>query len=109
MNAVWLQFDGGLGSFLFLRLLPAVMLLGFALVVGYTVWVVMRPILIGQRRAGWLLAAFQTALSVFGLYLAILAVINIFQVFRFEYAYGQPATTVTAGIHHVRLASRSTR
>jgi alpha-glucoside transport system permease protein len=95
MNAVWLQFDGGFGSFLFLRLLPAVMLLGFALVVGYTVWIVIRPILIGQRRAGWLLAAFQTALSVFGLYLAILAVINIFQVFRFEYAYGQPQTWLT--------------
>jgi len=95
MNAVWLQFDGGFGSFLFLRLLPAVMLLGFAIAVAYTVWVVMRPILIGQRRAGWLLSAFQTALSAFGLYLAILAVINIFQVFRFEYAYGQPQTWLT--------------
>ena len=95
MNAVWLQFDGGFGSFLFLRLLPAVMLLGFAIAVGNTVWVVMRPILIGQRRAGWLLSALQTALSAFGLYLVILAVINIFQVFRFEYAYGQPQTWLT--------------
>lgn len=95
INAVWLQFDGGFGSFLFLRLLPAVMLLGFAIAVGNTVWVVMRPILIGQRRVGWLLSALQTALSAFGLYLAILAVINIFQIFRFEYAYGQPQTWLT--------------
>jgi alpha-glucoside transport system permease protein len=95
MNAVWLQFEGGLGSFLFLRILPAIMLLGFASAVGYTVWVVMRPILMGRRRAGWLISALQTALSAFGLYLAILAVINIFQVFRFEYAYGQLQTWLT--------------
>jgi alpha-glucoside transport system permease protein len=95
MNAVWLQFDGGFGSFLFLRLLPAIMLLGFAMVVAYTVWIVMRPILVGRRRSGWLLSALQTALSAFGLYLAILAAINIFKVFRFEYAYGQPQTWLT--------------
>jgi len=95
MNAVWMQFDGGFGSFLFLRLLPAIVLLGFAFAVGYTVWIVMRPILTGRRRAGWLISALQTALSAFGLYLAVLAVINIFQVFRFEYAYGQPQTWLT--------------
>jgi len=95
MNSVWMQFDGGFGSFLFLRLLPAIVLLGFAFAVGYTVWIVMRPILTGRRRAGWLISALQTALSAFGLYLAVLAVINIFQVFRFEYAYGQPQTWLT--------------
>ncbi len=95
MNTVWLQFDGGFGSFLFLRLLPAIILLGFAIAVCYAVWIVMRPILIGQRRAGWLLSALQTALSTFGIYLAILAVISIFRVFNSEYAYGQPQTWLT--------------
>lgn len=95
MNAVWLQFDGGVGSFLFLRLLPAIILLGFTVTVGYAVWVVMRPILSGQRRAGGLLSALQTALSVFGIYLVIRAVINIFYMFSFEYAYGQPQTWLT--------------
>jgi alpha-glucoside transport system permease protein len=95
MNAVWLQFNGGLGSFLFLRLLPAIILLGFAMVVAYTVWVVMRPILMGRRRAGWLLSALQTALSAFGIYLAILAVINLFRVFGVAYTYGQPQTWLT--------------
>lgn len=95
MNAVWMQFDGGLGSFLFLRLLPAVILLGFAMAVGYTIWIVMRPILMGRRRTGWLLSMLQTALSAFGVYMAILAVINIFQLFRVEYAYGQPQTWLT--------------
>ncbi len=95
MNAVWLQFHGGFGSFLFLRLLPAVILLGFAMVIGYAVWIVMRPILMGRRRAARFLSALQTALSALGVYLAILAVINIFQVFRFEFTYGQPQTWLT--------------
>jgi alpha-glucoside transport system permease protein len=95
MNAVWLQFDGGFGSFLFLRLLPAVILLGFAMVIGYAVWIVMRPIIMGRRRAARLLSALQTALSALGVYLAILAAINIFQVFRFEFTYGQPQTWLT--------------
>ena len=95
MNAIWLQFEGGSGSFLFLRLLPAVMLLGFAVTVGYGVWVVMRPILMGKRRVGWWLTALQTGLSAFGIYLATLGVINIFRVFGFEYAYGQPQAWLT--------------
>ena len=44
MNAIWMQFEGGVGSFLFLRVLPAILLLGFALAVGYAVWVIMQPI-----------------------------------------------------------------
>ncbi|MDJ0784260.1 MAG: sugar ABC transporter permease [Desulfosarcinaceae bacterium] len=95
LNAVWLQFEGGVGSFLFLRLLPAIILLGFALVVAYTVWLVLRPILTGRRRSGWWLSALQTALSALGIYLAILAVINTVQVFRIEHVYGQPQTWLT--------------
>lgn len=95
MNAIWLQFDGGIGSFLFLRLLPAIMLLGFAIAVTYAAWVVMRPIVSGKRRGGWLLAILQTALSALGLYLAIVALINIFQLFGVEYDYGQPQTWLT--------------
>lgn len=95
LNAVWMQFNGGPGSFLFLRLLPAIILLGFAIVVGYTIWIVMRPILSRQRQTGWLLSLFLTALSAFGIYLVILAVTNIFHVFSFEYAYGKPQNWLT--------------
>ncbi len=95
VNAVWMQFNGGLGSFLFLRLFPAVILLGFAILVGYTIWVVMRPILKRQRPLRSMLTAFTTVLSVFGTYLIILALINIFQVFSMEYPYGKPQTWLT--------------
>lgn len=95
LNAVWMQFNGGIGSFLFLRLFPVIILLGFALIVSYAVWVVLRSKLHGQLQSGWLLSAFQTVLSGFGIYLVILAVINIFQIFSVEYTYGQPQTWLT--------------
>lgn len=95
LNAVWMQFNGGIGSFLFLRLLPVVILLGFALIVSYAVWVVLRSKLHDQLQSGWVLSAFQTVLSGFGIYLVILAVINIFQIFNVEYPYGQPQTWLT--------------
>jgi len=37
MNAIWLEFEGGIGSFLFLRLLPGVLMLFGALAAGYIV------------------------------------------------------------------------
>ena len=95
LNAVWLQFEGGVGSFLFLRLLPAIILLGFAAAVGYAAWIVLRPIFSGQSRAHVLLKGLQVGLSGLGIYLAILALFNIVQVFGTEYEYGQPQTWLT--------------
>jgi len=95
LNSVWLQFDGGVGSFLFLRLLPAVMLLGFAAIVLYAVWVVLRPIFTGRSTAGLLLKLFQLLLSGLGVYLGVLALINFIRLFGIDYDYGQPQTWLT--------------
>ena len=38
MNAVWLQFEGGAGSFLILRLLPGLLMLAGAAAAGYVIW-----------------------------------------------------------------------
>ena len=38
LNAIWLQFEGGIGSLLILRLLPAVLLVGFALALLWVLW-----------------------------------------------------------------------
>ena len=95
LNAIWMKFEGGVGSFLFLKLLPAVLLIGFALVVGYAAWVVLRPIFIGGSRSGWMLRLLQIALSGLGIYLALLAVMNVFRVLGAEFTYGQPQTWLT--------------
>ena len=95
LNAIWMKFDGGIGSFLFLKILPAIMLIGFALVVGYAAWVVLRPILSRGSRSAWWLRLLQIGLSGLGIYLAVLALINVFRVLGAEFEYGQPQTWLT--------------
>ena len=95
LNAIWMKFDGGIGSFLFLKILPAIMLIGFALVVGYAAWVVLRPILSRGSRSAWWLRLLQIGLSGLGVYLAVLALINVFRVLGAEFEYGQPQTWLT--------------
>ena len=43
LNAVWMQFEDGNGSFLFLRIFPAIILLGFAAVAAYVCYLFLRP------------------------------------------------------------------
>lgn len=95
LNAIWMKFDGGIGSLLFLKILPAIMLIGFALVVGYAAWVVLRPILSRGSRSAWWLRLLQIGLSGLGIYLAVLALINVFRVLGAEFEYGQPQTWLT--------------
>jgi alpha-glucoside transport system permease protein len=95
LNAIWMKFDGGIGSFLFLKILPAILLIGFALIVGYAAWVVLRPILTRGSRSAWWLRLLQIALSGLGIYLALLALINVFRVLGAEFEYGQPQTWLT--------------
>ena len=95
LNAVWLQFEGGLGSFLFLRLLPAVMLLSFAAVVTYAIYVTALRLASDRRRRGWLTLLVQIGLSIFGAWLVVLAMINSVQVFSVEYTYGEPQQWLT--------------
>lgn len=96
LNAVWMQFEGGLGSFAFLKLLPAVILLAFAAIVIYAAYVICHPIVTGaRRRGGVIVAALQLGLSVLGLYLAALALINAVQVLGAEFEYGKPQQWLT--------------
>ena len=50
LNAVWMQFDGGIGSFLMLKALPVILLLSLAALAGYGAWLLIRPII---RRDGY--------------------------------------------------------
>ncbi len=93
LNAIWMRFDGGIGTFLFLRVLPAILLAGFAFVVLYTTWIVIRPIFI--KRTNVLLKLMQIGLSGLGVYLGLLALLNIVDLFSMQYEYGKPQTWLT--------------
>ncbi len=52
LNAVWLAFDGGAPSFIFLRLVPALILLAFAAFMAYGIYLGAAPADLG-RSAPW--------------------------------------------------------
>ncbi len=93
---MWLQFDGGLGSLLFLKILPALILLSFAAIVAYVVYLLVHPIFDkDQSGGGVILSALRLLAGTGGAYLAILALINTGQIFGASYPYGEPQTWLT--------------
>ncbi|MEL6453047.1 MAG: sugar ABC transporter permease, partial [Pseudomonadota bacterium] len=96
LNAVWLNFEGGIGSFLFLQVLPAIMLLSFAAIVAYVGWIFVRPIAESRERgggAGYVPLRLFVALA--ALYLVYLSLSSLLGVFTFDYPYGEPQTWLT--------------
>ena len=96
LNAVWLQFDGGIGSFLMLQLLPAIILLSFAGIVAYVGWIFVRPIAESRQNGG---GAGFVPLRLFvaggALYLVYLSLSSLIGVFTFDYPYGEPQNWLT--------------
>ncbi|MEL6618414.1 MAG: sugar ABC transporter permease [Pseudomonadota bacterium] len=96
LNAVWLQFEGGIGSFLFLQILPAIILLSFAGIVAYVGWIFVRPIAESRERGGGAgFVPLRLLVAVAALYLVYLSLGSLIGVFTFDYPYGQPQTWLT--------------
>jgi alpha-glucoside transport system permease protein len=95
LNAVWLQFEGGAGSFLMLRAFPALLLLAFAAVVGYVAWIFVKPMWEkAQDRSAWLLPL-RLLVAVGGAWLVFLSLRSIVSLFTTEFAYGVPQQWLT--------------
>jgi alpha-glucoside transport system permease protein len=91
LNAVWMQFEGGNGSFLFLRIFPAIILLGFAAVAAYVCYLFLRPFFIpAERKGGIVKAALRPVAGAAAVYLAVLALLNVIDVFTITLPYGDP-------------------
>ncbi len=91
LNAVWMQFEGGIGSFLFLRIFPAIILLGFAAVAAYACYLFLRHFFIPEERKGGIISAtLRTVAGAVAAYLATLALLNVIDVFTITWTYGKP-------------------
>ena len=91
LNAVWMQFEGGYGSFLLLRIFPAIILLGFAAVAAYVCYLFLRPFFIPEERKGGIItAALRAVAGAAAAYLAVLALLNVIDVFTITLPYGKP-------------------
>ncbi len=93
LNAVWMQFDGGFGSILFLKLAPVLILAAFAAIVAYVGWLLLRPILGGKDN--FALKALRAVSGLVSLYFAMIALRNIFDIIGMDFPYGQPQTWLT--------------
>ncbi len=96
LNAVWLGFDGGVGSFIWLKLVPALLLLGFAAAAAAVAWSLIKPVLGREgRRPGAIFGALRILGVVIAAALIVMAVIQAAQVFMADLPYGQPQTWLT--------------
>jgi len=95
LNAVWMQFEGGIGSFLFLQLLPAIILLSFALIVAYVAYIFVKPLWTpGHDHSAWLLPL-RGLVALGGAWLIFLSLRSILGVFTTDFPYGEPQQWLT--------------
>ncbi|MEO0402619.1 MAG: sugar ABC transporter permease [Pseudomonadota bacterium] len=96
LNAVWLQFNGGAGSFLMLKALPALILISFAGIVAYVGWIFVAPIANRRDEGGGAgFVPLRLLVAVASLYLVYLSISSLVGVFTFAYPYGEPQTWLT--------------
>jgi len=93
LNAVWMQFDGGFGSILFLKVAPILILTAFAAIVAYVGWLLLRPILDGKDNI--ILKTLPAFSGLVSLYIAVISLRNILDIVGMDFPYGQPQTWLT--------------
>lgn len=98
LNAVWMQFDGGFGSLLFLKVAPVLILAVFAALVAYIGWLLLRPIMSGNDNM--MVKALRAVSGLISLWIAVVALRNIFDVVGMEFPYGQPQSWLTVPFYN---------
>ena len=93
LNAVWMQFDGGFGSLLFLKVAPVLILAVFAALVAYIGWLLLHPIVSGSDNI--IVKALRAISGLIGLWIAVVALRNILDVIGMDFPYGQPQSWLT--------------
>ncbi|MBL9053326.1 MAG: sugar ABC transporter permease [Tabrizicola sp.] len=92
LNALWLQFEGGFGSVLGLRVLPALLVALLTLALAYAAWAVARPLLKAGARPK--AVALVSRLIGVGVLLALIGEVAgwLSGIFAADLPYGQPQT-----------------
>ena len=95
LNSIWLKFEGGVWTVIFLQLLPALILVAFAAAVAYVVLTFVRPLWQRRRdRSTWLLA-FRLLIAAGGVWLVFLSLRSLLSLFSVDLPYGEPQTWLT--------------
>ncbi|RVT84382.1 sugar ABC transporter permease [Rhodobacteraceae bacterium CCMM004] len=93
LNAVWLNFEGGIGSFLMLKLLPTLLILAFAGTVAYCAWLLVRRLMAGGNALfAVILQGILLLLLVWLLWQSLRGLIGVWVV---DLPYGEPQQWLT--------------
>ena len=98
LNALWLNFDGGIWSTLCLRLLPAAILVVFAGLMLYGIYFALSPLILrqtGHSGGSWVTVLLRLFGAAGGAILALLSVRSIFHLFTATLPYGEPQSWLT--------------
>lgn len=95
LNAIWLGFDGGFGSLLVLKIIPALLLLAFAGMVAYATRAVLTPLRNSHIKEGIAFKVLRMAGAALGAYLVVKSLLSIIALFTTTLTYGEPQTWLT--------------
>ncbi len=96
MNAVWLQFDGGFGSVLFLTILPMIMVFAFGAMVAYVAYILAKPFFTEGENPGGLGFVVLRGLGILiGAWLVFVSLGSLLNIATSDLPYGEPQTWLT--------------
>jgi alpha-glucoside transport system permease protein len=89
MNAVWMSFEGGIGSFIFLKVFPIILILSFAAMVAYIGYIVLR------MAGGVWVMVLKLVAALFSVWMVVLSVQSVWGVATANLPYGEPQQWLT--------------
>ncbi|NEX45029.1 carbohydrate ABC transporter permease [Pseudotabrizicola algicola] len=95
LNAVWLAFEGGPMSVLFLKIVPSLGLIAFAAAVGLIAWVFVRPMLKARDQVGGGTIPLRLLVAVAALWLIYMSLRSVIGLAGADLPYGVPQTWLT--------------
>ena len=96
LNAVWLQFEGGFGSFIILKLFPLLLVLAFGLMVAYVAYLLIMPLLNASERSGGTAGAVLRILgALIAAWLVFVSLRSLLGIATTDLPYGEPQTWLT--------------
>jgi len=96
LNAVWLQFEGGAGSFMFLKLLPLLIVASFGAIVAYVGYILLKPfITAGEKPGGAGFIAVRLIGIAVAAWLVLTSIGSLFGIVTTTLPYGEPQTWLT--------------
>ncbi len=95
LNAVWMQFDGGFGSLFVLKLLPSIILAGFAALVAYVGFLIVRPLWAARQPSGLAVSVLRAMAAAGALFLVWTSLSSLLDVWTVRLVYGEPQQWLT--------------